>query len=59
MVSLGCGPASLDVMVREAVASEIDPGRVRRGEHVGYAELVSEAFEYQYQKSQKMNACTL
>ncbi|KAF5380931.1 hypothetical protein D9615_003983 [Tricholomella constricta] len=41
-----CGPMSLNAMVRKAVASEIVPGRVRRGEHTEYIELVSEEFEY-------------
>lgn len=43
---LGCGPASLNVMVRKIVAAQIDPGRIRRGDMRGSITLVSEEFEY-------------
>ncbi|RDB21080.1 Ferric/cupric reductase transmembrane component 1 [Hypsizygus marmoreus] len=40
-----CGPASLDAMVRKAVAAAINPMRIHR-EDTGYIELVSENFDY-------------
>ena len=43
---LGCGPTSLNVMVRKIVATQIDPGRIRRGDMRGSITLVSEEFEY-------------
>jgi len=41
-----CGPTSLNVMVRKIVATQIDPGRIRRGDMRGSITLVSEEFEY-------------
>jgi hypothetical protein len=46
MPLLGCGPTSLNVMVRKIVATQIDPGRIRRGDMRGSITLVSEEFEY-------------
>ncbi|KAF8077914.1 hypothetical protein FPV67DRAFT_20060 [Lyophyllum atratum] len=36
---LGCGPASFDAIVREAVAAEMIPARVFRGEHTEYIQF--------------------
>lgn len=33
-------------MVRKAIAVEIDPPRIRRGDRRGYIDLVSEEFEF-------------
>ncbi|KAF9075255.1 hypothetical protein BDP27DRAFT_40649 [Rhodocollybia butyracea] len=41
-----CGPSSFNAMVRKAIASEINPGRIRRGDRRGRIELVSEEFEF-------------
>ncbi|KDQ60789.1 hypothetical protein JAAARDRAFT_31767 [Jaapia argillacea MUCL 33604] len=41
-----CGPTSLNCVVRNAVSSQIDPSRVRRGDMRGYVTLISEDFEY-------------
>lgn len=43
---LGCGPTSLNAMVRKIVAAQIDPGRIRRGDMRGSITLVSEEFDY-------------
>jgi hypothetical protein len=42
----GCGPVSLNVMVRKIIAAKIDPARIRRGDMRGMIALVSEEFEY-------------
>lgn len=44
-MNLGCGPTSLNEMVRKAISAEIDPSRIFRGNHRRYVELVSEEFE--------------
>ncbi|KAJ4487921.1 hypothetical protein J3R30DRAFT_865582 [Lentinula aciculospora] len=41
-----CGPSSFNAMVRKAIAYEISPARVRRGDRRGHIELVSEEFEF-------------
>ncbi|KAJ3779273.1 hypothetical protein FB446DRAFT_710363 [Lentinula raphanica] len=41
-----CGPSSFNAMVRKAIASEISPARVKRGDRRGHIELVSEEFEF-------------
>ncbi|KIK57782.1 hypothetical protein GYMLUDRAFT_1010241 [Collybiopsis luxurians FD-317 M1] len=41
-----CGPLSFNAMVRKAIASEINPSRIRRGDRRGHIELVSEEFEF-------------
>ncbi|KAG7092482.1 hypothetical protein E1B28_008834 [Marasmius oreades] len=41
-----CGPSSFNAMVRKAVASEIDPQKVRQGDCRGYVELLTEDFEF-------------
>jgi hypothetical protein len=42
----GCGPTSLNAMVRKIIAAQIDPGRVWRGDMRGSISLISEEFEY-------------
>lgn len=42
----GCGPTSLNAMVRKIIAAQIDPSRIRRGDMRGMIALVSEEFEY-------------
>lgn len=44
-MNLGCGPTSLNAMVRKAISAEIDPSRIFCGGHHRYIELVSEEFE--------------
>ncbi|KIY61737.1 hypothetical protein CYLTODRAFT_495084 [Cylindrobasidium torrendii FP15055 ss-10] len=41
-----CGPSSYSAMVRRAVAMQIDPQRLRKGDRRGHVDLVSEEFEY-------------
>ncbi|KAI6045785.1 ferric reductase like transmembrane component-domain-containing protein [Pisolithus marmoratus] len=41
-----CGPTSLDAMVRQIIAKQIKPERIRRGDMRGLITLVSEEFEY-------------
>ncbi|EEB94161.1 hypothetical protein MPER_07072 [Moniliophthora perniciosa FA553] len=41
-----CGPASFNAMVRKAVAKQIDPEKVRKGDARGYIDLISEEFEF-------------
>ncbi|KAI0322223.1 hypothetical protein OF83DRAFT_1049810 [Amylostereum chailletii] len=41
-----CGPTTLNAVIRKAVASQIDPGRIRRGDLSGSIALVSEEFGY-------------
>lgn len=41
-----CGPISLNAVVRKAIASQINPARIRRGDMRGSISLVSEEFEY-------------
>ncbi|KAF9053720.1 hypothetical protein BDZ89DRAFT_1153422 [Hymenopellis radicata] len=41
-----CGPTSFSAMVRRAIAFQIDPKRIRRGDRRGHIELISEEFEY-------------
>ena len=43
---LGCGPATLNAVVRKAVAAQIDPSRIRRGDYGGSIDLVVEDFSY-------------
>ncbi|KAI0273760.1 hypothetical protein BC834DRAFT_921742 [Gloeopeniophorella convolvens] len=42
----GCGPTTLNAVVRKAVAAQIDPARIRRGDNSGSIELVAEDFAY-------------
>lgn len=42
----GCGPTSLNAMVRKIIAAQIDPARIWRGDMRGSITLVSEEFEY-------------
>jgi hypothetical protein len=42
----GCGPTSLNAMIRKSIAAQIDPARIRRGDRRGYIDIVSEEFEY-------------
>jgi hypothetical protein len=46
MHDAGCGPTSLDALVRKIIAAKIDPARIRRGDMRGMITLVSEEFEY-------------
>jgi hypothetical protein len=41
-----CGPGALNTSVRKAVAAQIDPAAVRRGDMRGAIALVSEEYEY-------------
>ncbi|TFK55046.1 hypothetical protein OE88DRAFT_1717113 [Heliocybe sulcata] len=41
-----CGPISLNAVMRKAIAAEINPARIRRGDMRGMISLVSEEFEY-------------
>ena len=43
---VGCGPTSLDAMVRKIVAAQIDPQKVKRGDMRGSIALFSEEFSY-------------
>lgn len=43
---LGCGPTSLDAMIRKVIAAQINPGRIRRGDMRGSITLFSEEFSY-------------
>ncbi len=42
----GCGPTSLDAVMRKVVAAQIDPQKVRRGDMRGSIALFSEEFSY-------------
>ncbi|KAH9079544.1 hypothetical protein EDB83DRAFT_2503959 [Lactarius deliciosus] len=41
-----CGPATLNAVVRKAVAAQISPSRIRRGDYGGSIDLVVEDFSY-------------
>ncbi|KAG9318883.1 ferric reductase like transmembrane component-domain-containing protein [Chiua virens] len=41
-----CGPRSLNAVVRKIIATQIDPGRIRKGDMRGSIALVSEEFDY-------------
>jgi len=41
-----CGPATLNAVVRKAVAAQISPERIRRGDYGGWIDLVVEDFSY-------------
>ncbi|KZT67745.1 hypothetical protein DAEQUDRAFT_728741 [Daedalea quercina L-15889] len=41
-----CGPLTLNAVVRKMIATQIDPGRIRRGDMTGSITLISEDFEY-------------
>ncbi|KAJ3909326.1 hypothetical protein F5879DRAFT_791800 [Lentinula edodes] len=41
-----CDPSSFNAMVRKAIALEISPARIRRGNRRGDIELVWEEFEF-------------
>ena len=43
---LGCGPATLNAVVRKAVAAQINPSRIQRGDYGGSIDLVVEDFSY-------------
>lgn len=43
---LGCGPTSLNAVVRKSIAAQIDPSRIRRGDYRGHISLVAEDFGY-------------
>jgi hypothetical protein len=42
----GCGPSTLNAVVRKAVAAQIDPSRIRRGDNSGSIDLVVEEFGF-------------
>jgi hypothetical protein len=42
----GCGPTSLNALVRKLVAAKIDPARVRAGDLRGSITFISEDFDY-------------
>ena len=42
----GCGPTTLNAVVRKAVAAQIDPSRMRQGDKSGSIDLVVEEFGY-------------
>ncbi len=42
----GCGPKSLDIVLRSIVSKQIDPVKVRRGDTRGIVNVVSECFEW-------------
>ena len=42
----GCGPKSLDIVLRSIVSKQIDPKKVRRGDTRGIVNVVSECFEW-------------
>ncbi|EST05457.2 Ferric reductase transmembrane component-like domain protein [Kalmanozyma brasiliensis GHG001] len=42
----GCGPKSLDVVLRSIVSKQIDPTKVRKGDTRGIVNVVSECFEW-------------
>ncbi|CAL1704471.1 unnamed protein product [Somion occarium] len=44
--SQGCGPTSLNALMRKSIAAQIDPARIRRGDMRGHIALVAEDFEY-------------
>ncbi|GBE82153.1 hypothetical protein SCP_0405330 [Sparassis crispa] len=41
-----CGPTSLNAMMRKAIAAQIDPARIARGDMRGLISMISEDFEY-------------
>jgi hypothetical protein len=43
---VGCGPSSLNAIVRKNVALQIDPSRIRRGDMRGALTLISDEFQY-------------
>jgi hypothetical protein len=45
-IMTGCGPTSLNAVMRNAIAKQINPTRVRQGDMRGSITLVSEEFEY-------------
>lgn len=42
----GCGPKSLDIVLRSIVSKQIDPKKVRKGDTRGIVNVVSECFEW-------------
>ncbi|CDU22660.1 uncharacterized protein SPSC_01290 [Sporisorium scitamineum] len=42
----GCGPKSLDIVLRSIVSKQIDPRKVRHGDTKGIVNVVSECFEW-------------
>ncbi|KAJ9479047.1 FAD-binding FR-type domain-containing protein [Pseudozyma hubeiensis] len=42
----GCGPKSLDIVLRSIVSKQVDPSKVRRGDTRGIVNVVSECFEW-------------
>ncbi|SPO25522.1 uncharacterized protein UTRI_03058_B [Ustilago trichophora] len=42
----GCGPKSLDIVLRSIVSKQIDPRKVRKGDTRGIVNVVSECFEW-------------
>jgi len=42
----GCGPATLNAVVRKAVATQIDPSRLRMGDKSGSIDVVVEEFGF-------------
>lgn len=42
----GCGPTTLNAVVRKAVAAQIDPSRIRLGDNSGSIDLVVEEFGF-------------
>ena len=43
---LGCGPTTLNAVVRKAVAAQISPERIGRGDYGGWIDLLVEDFSY-------------
>ena len=43
---VGCGPASLNALVRKAIAKQINPARIRAGDMRGSIALIADEFQY-------------
>jgi hypothetical protein len=46
LFALGCGPASLNALVRKIVAAQINPRQVMNGEMQGMLTLITEEFQW-------------
>ena len=44
--NIGCGPTSLNAVMRKVIAAQIDPNRIRKGDRCSSIEFVAEDFEY-------------
>ena len=42
----GCGPTSLNALMRKVVAAKIDPKRIMKGDMRGYIDFMCEDFDY-------------